>query len=178
MTDDLRFRRRHRPTRHVRVESRPNWRSVLVKDARIRPERASHNNRCVGTSSARAWATIGFVIRLSSSKEVPDEHGVWLGSASAADHVRRDGHGVGRGVAGPGVAARPRSCSALVAPRRGPKGQRAAGGVGGGGVQRLALRGRGDRSGRVRGTRGRAGRYAGGAGPQASRQDRPVRRPA
>jgi hypothetical protein len=43
MTDDLRFRRRHRPTRHVRVESRPNWRSVLVKDARIRPERASHN---------------------------------------------------------------------------------------------------------------------------------------
>jgi hypothetical protein len=45
MTDDLRFRRRHRPTRHVRVESRPNWRSVLVKDARIRPERASHNAR-------------------------------------------------------------------------------------------------------------------------------------
>src|SRR5436190_687579 len=26
---------------------------------------------------------------------------MWLGSASAADHLRRDGHGVGGGVAGP-----------------------------------------------------------------------------
>src|SRR5918996_1980999 len=58
---------------------------------------------------------------------------MWVGSASAADHVRRDGHGVGRGVAGSGVAARPRPCPALAATRRGPKGERAAGGVGGGG---------------------------------------------
>ena len=27
--------------------------------------------------------------RLSSSREVPDEHGMWVGSASSADHVRR-----------------------------------------------------------------------------------------
>ena len=55
--------------------------------------------------------------------------------------------------------------------------QRGAGGDGGGGLHRLALRGRGDRGRRVRGARRRAGRHAGGAGPQAPRQDRSFRRP-
>ena len=105
----------------------------------------SHNNQCVGTSSARASATIRFVNYRSSSKEVPDEHGMWVGSASAADHLRRDGHGVGGGVAGPGVAARPRPGAALVARRRRPASRRAAGGDGGGGLHGVAVRGRGDR---------------------------------
>ena len=38
---------------------------------------------------------------------------MWVGSASAADHLRRDGDGVGGGVAGPGVAARPGTVPAL-----------------------------------------------------------------
>ena len=83
----------------------------------------------------------------------------------------------GRGVAGPGVAARPGTVPALAVSRRRSSRQRAAGGDGGGGLHRLALRGRGDRRRRVRGARGRAGRHAGGAGPQAARQDRPLRRP-
>ena len=52
-----------------------------------------------------------------------------------------------------------------------------AGGDGGRGLHRLALRGRGDRRRRVRGARRRAGRHAGGAGQQASGQDRSFRRP-
>ena len=55
--------------------------------------------------------------------------------------------------------------------------QRRAGGDGRGGLHRLAVRGRGDRGGGVRGASGRAGRHAGGAGPQAARQDRSLRRP-
>ena len=42
----------------------------------------------------------------------------------------------------------------------------------------MALRGRGDRGGRVRRARRRAGRHPGGARAQAARQDRPDRRPA
>ena len=44
------------------------------------------------------------------------------------------------------------------------------------GLHRLALCGRGDRSGRVRSARGGAGRHSGDAGPQEARQDRPHRR--
>ena len=55
--------------------------------------------------------------------------------------------------------------------------QRAAGGDRGGGLHRVALRGRGDRRGWVRGASGRAGRHAGGAGSQAARQDRSQRLP-
>src|SRR5215203_1469763 len=109
----------------------------------------TNNNRCVGTSSARASATIRFVNYRRSSKEVPDEHGMWLGSASAADHLRRVGHDVGGGVAGPGVAARPRPGAALVARRRRPASEWSAGGDGGGGLHGVAVRGRGDRGGRV-----------------------------
>ena len=65
----------------------------------------------------------------------------------------------------------------LVSRRRSSR-QRAAGGDGGGGLHRLALRGRGDHRRRVRSAPGGAGRHAGGAGPQAARQDRPFRRPA
>ena len=54
---------------------------------------------------------------------------------------------------------------------------RAAGGDGGGGLHWLAVCGRGDHGGRVRGPCGRAGRHPGGAGPQAPRQDRSYRRP-
>ncbi len=97
---------------------------------------------------------------------------MWVGSASAADHVRRDGR-VGRGVAGPGVAARPGAGAALVAPRRRPPGRWSAGGVGGRGLHWLALRGRGDRGGWVRGARGRAGRHASSTRAQAPGQDRP-----
>ena len=56
--------------------------------------------------------------------------------------------------------------------------RRAAGGDGGGGLHRLAVRGRGDRRRRVRSPLGGAGRHAGGAGPQAARQDRSFRRSA
>ena len=129
------------------------------------------------TSPARAWATIRFLNCLSSSKEVLDEHGMWLGSASSADHLRRCGDGVGGGVAGPGVAARPGAVPALAQPRRRSSRQRAAGGDGRGGLHRLALRGRGDHRRRLRSAPRRAGRHAGGAGPQAARQDRPLRRP-
>ena len=135
------------------------------------------NNRCVRTSPARAWATIRFVNCLSSAREVLDEHGMWLGSASSADHVRRRGDGVGRGVAGPGVAARPGAVPALAVSRRRSSRRRAAGGDGGGGLHRLAVRGRGDRRRRLRSALGGAGRHAGGAGPQAARQDRSFRRP-
>ena len=41
---------------------------------------------------------------------------MWVGSASSADHVRRGGHVVGRGVAGSGVAAGPGAVPALVDP--------------------------------------------------------------
>ena len=50
------------------------------------------------------------------------------------------------------------------------------GGVGGGGLHRLAVCRRGDRGGRVRSAPGGAGRHPGGAGSQASRQDRSQRR--
>ena len=56
-----------------------------------------------------------------------------------------------------------------------PSSRRRPGGVGGGGLHRLALRGGGDRRGGVRGASGRAGRHASSAGSQASRQDRPHR---
>src|SRR5207245_6832625 len=78
------------------------------------------------------------------SKEVPDEHGMWIGSASRPDHLRRRGGGVRRGVARPSVAARPDSVPALV--DRGPcgPGRGRGGGGGGGGLHRVALCGRGD----------------------------------
>ena len=101
-----------------------------------------------------------------------------VGSAPSADHLRRVDAGVRGGVAGPGVATGPGAVPSLAHSRRRAAGRRATGGDGGGGVYRLALRGRGDRSGRVRGARRRAGRHASGAWPQASSQDRPVRRPA
>ena len=87
--------------------------------ADTRSRRLSPNNRCVRTSPARAWATIWFLKYRSSSEEVPDEHGMWVGSASTADHLRRDGVAVRGGVAGSGVAARPGALPALAAPRRG-----------------------------------------------------------
>ena len=55
--------------------------------------------------------------------------------------------------------------------------QRRAGGAGSGGMHRLAVRGRGDHRGRVSGASGRASRHYGGAGSQASRQNRPHRLP-
>ena len=64
-----------------------------------------------------------------------------------------------------------------LSPRRRSTLQRRAGGDGRGGLHRLAVRGRGDSGGGVRGASGRAGRHAGGAGPQAARQDRSLRRP-
>ena len=142
-----------------------------------RRRRSPYNNRCVRTSSTRAWATIRFVNCRSSSKEVPDEHGMWLGSASAADHLRRDRHGVGGGVAGPGVAARPRPGATLATRRRRSPGGRSAGSDGGGGLHWLAVCGRGDTRRRVRGARRRAGRRPGEARQEAPRQDRSFRRP-
>ena len=58
----------------------------------------------------------------------------------------------------------------------GPAGEGRSGGGGGGGLRRVALRGGGDRGGRVRGTRRRARADTGAArGPQASGKDRPLR---
>src|SRR3954453_20228916 len=135
------------------------------------------NNQWVGISSVRGSATIGFVICVYSSEEVPSEHVMWVGSAPSADHVRRGGYVVGRRVAGSGVATGSRAVAAVVDPGRGRQGERAAGGDGGGGLHGLAVRGRGDRSGGVRGARRRARRYASGAWSQASGQDGSVRRP-
>src|SRR5438132_7896884 len=108
----------------------------------------------VGTSSA----TIG----LSScpdccNKEVPDEHGMWVGSASRPDHLRRLGGGLRRGVARPSVAARPSALPAMV--DQGPRGpgQGRCGGGGRGRLHRVALCGRGDHRGRLRGPCRRAG---------------------
>jgi hypothetical protein len=132
----------------------------------------------VRTSPARAWATIRFVNCLSSSKEVLDEHGMWPGSAPSADHLRRAGIRVRRGVAGPGVAARSPTVPSLAVLRRRSSRRWATGGDGGGGLHRLAVCGRGAHRGGLRGAPGRAGGYAGGEGPQAARQDGPLRRPA
>ena len=101
---------------------------------------------------------------------------VWgLDLHSTSDHVRCGGGGVRRGVEGPVVAAGSGAVSTVVARRRDASGARRPGGVGGGGLHRLALRGGGGRRGGVRGAPRRAGRYAGGAGSQASRQDRSLR---
>jgi len=102
---------------------------------------------------------------------------MWVGSAPAADHVRRVGDDVGGGVAGSGVAARPGAVASLAQRRRRSVGWWAAGGDGGGGLHRVALRGGGDRGGGVRGASRRAGRHTGGAWQQAPRQDRSFRRP-
>ncbi len=64
----------------------------------------------------------------------------------------------------------------LVARRRESSSRRWSGGVGGGGLHRLALRGGGDQGRGLRSASRRAGRHAGGAGSQASRQDGSHRR--
>src|SRR5215217_8574049 len=153
---------------------------AITKVDEHRPRRGrspSANNRCVRTSPARAWATIRFVNCLSSNREVLGEHRMWVGSAPSADHFRRLGDRVWRGVAGPGVAARPGAVPSLVVSRRRSPRRWGAGGDGGGGRYRLALRGRGDPRRRVRSALGGAGRHAGGAGPQAPRQNGTFRRP-
>ena len=82
---------------------------------------------------------------------------------------------VGRVVAGPGVAAGSGTVPAVATRRRDSSSAGRPGGVGGGGLHRLAVCRRGDRGGGVRGACRRAGRHASGAGAQASRQDRPHR---
>ena len=76
------------------------------------------NIPCVGTPPARAQATIWFAKYPSTSWEVPDDDGMWLGSASTADHVRRSGGGVRAGVDRAGVAARSGAVPTLAARRR------------------------------------------------------------
>src|SRR6188472_4318096 len=96
---------------------------------------------------------------------------MWLGSASAADHIRRGGGGVRAGVDGPGVATRPGTFPALVARRRHRTRRWWPGGDRRGGLHRLALRRRGGGRRWVRRAFGGAGRYAGGAWSQAAGQD-------
>jgi hypothetical protein len=83
---------------------------------------------------------------------------MWVGSASAADHLRCARGRLGCGVAGPGVAARSGAVPAVAAQRLDPPGRGRPGGGGGGGLHRVALCGRGDRGGRVRGAPGGARR--------------------
>src|SRR5687767_2180822 len=113
----------------------------------------------------------------STSWEVPDDDGMWFGSVSTADHVRRVGGGVGHGVDRAGVAARPRTVPSLAAQRRGRTRRWRPGVDRGGGLHRLALRRRGGGRGWLRSAPGGAGRYAGGAWSQAPRQDRSQRQP-
>ena len=91
-----------------------------------------------------------FVCNPRTSEEVPDGDGRRVGSAPPSDHVRRGGARVGRGVAGSGVAAGSGPVPSVAARRGDASSERRAGGVGGGGLHRLALCGRGDRGRRVR----------------------------
>src|SRR5947209_1151734 len=134
------------------------------------------NIQCVRTSSVRAWTTIWFVTRPNTTKEVRRGDGMRVGSAPTADHVRGARGRLGRGVEGPDLAARPRALPAMATRRGRWSRQGRSRGLGGGGLHRLALRGRGDTRRGLRRALGRARGYAGGAWSQASSQDRPNRR--
>ena len=134
--------------------------------------RLSPNIPCVGTPPARAQATIQFAKYPGTSWEVPDDDGMWFGSASSADHVRRAGGGVRAGVDRAGVAARSGAVPTVATRRRDRARSWWLGGDRGGGLHRLALRRRGGRRRGLRSAPGGAGRYAGGAWSQAARQDR------
>ena len=54
-----------------------------------------------GTSEAK----MGLLIYPYYGKEVPHEHGMWVGSAPRSDHIRLFDHRDGRGVARPDLAA-------------------------------------------------------------------------
>ena len=141
-----------------------------------RSVRSPKRSSWAGTPSARAQATMG-VARCQgrNDKEVPDEHGMWLGSASRPDHLRCVGGRLGRGVAGPVVATGSAAVPALAGRGVGTQSARWSGGGGGRGLHRVALcRGGGHRRG-LRGARGGTGRHPGGPGPQEARQDRPQR---
>ena len=72
------------------------------------------------------WATIRLLNCLSSNREVLDEHGMRVGSAPSADHLRRADAGVRGGVAGPGVATGPGAVPSLAHSRRRSAGRRAS----------------------------------------------------
>jgi hypothetical protein len=161
-------------TARARARSRQRGRCTRTGASRW----VSRNIRCVRTSSSRVWTTMWFAKCPWTMEEVPDGDGMWVGSASAADHLRCARGRLGRGVAGPGLAARSGAVPAVAAQRPDPPSSGRSGGVGGGGLHRLALCGRGDRGRRVGGAPGRAGRHPGGPWSQAWGQDRPQRRPA
>ena len=135
----------------------------------------SSNIPCVGPHQLERRQQFLFAKYPSTSWEVPDDDGMWVGSASTADHVRCVGGGVRAGVDRPGVAAGSGAAPAVVARRRRRPSERWPGVDRGGGLHRLALRRGGGRGRWVRGASRRAGRYAGGPRPQAARQDRPHR---
>ena len=97
-----------------------------------------------------SWATIGVANHPDDHEEVPDgKHGRWVGSASTPDHLRVRRYRLRRVVAGQVVAARPSTLPPLAEPGGGRPSPGQAGGVGGGGLHRLAVRGRGDHLGRL-----------------------------
>src|SRR5918994_2131842 len=147
-------------------------------ETEVEVETEPTNIRCVRTSLSRVRTTIWFAKCPWTMEEVPDGDGMWVGSAPAADHLRCARGRLGQGVAGPYLAARPGAVPAVAAQRPDPPSRGWLGGVGGGGLHWVALRGRGDRGRGGRGAPGRGRRHAGGPWSQASGQDRPQRRPA
>ena len=83
--------------------------------------RAARTASTGGVTRGASLATTGLLSRPDCcSEDVPDEDGMWAGSAPRPDHLRRLGGGVRRGVARPAVAAGPGPVAALVG--RGPGG--------------------------------------------------------
>src|SRR5258708_18662918 len=89
---------------------------VIDRGARLQ----LRNIQCVRTSWARARTTVWFAKGPWTSKEVPYGDGMWVGSASTADHVRCARGRLGRGVAGPDLAARSGAVPSLASRRREP----------------------------------------------------------
>ena len=131
-----------------------------------------------GDPTARAQATIRFAEYPNTSCEVPDDDGMWLGSSSPADHVRRPARRVRGGVDGSGVAARSAALPTVASRRRHRTGGWWFSGDRRRGLHGLALRRRGGRLGWLRGARGGASRHAGGPGRKRTREDRSQRQSA
>src|SRR6266542_1393025 len=99
---------------------------MLFVSARRR--NVSLNIQCVRTSSARTRTTMWSANSPWTIKEVPDDDGMWAGSAPEADHLRCARGRLGRGVAGQDLAAGPRLVRALASRRHDPTRERWPGG--------------------------------------------------